>query len=729
MFTDYGFVLPSGAPPTEESLQREKREREEMLEQAAKAKREREEAARAPPKLKQLSAKQAASFTKVAKLNAAQVAKLDAAESEAYRAARAEEKKAIKLARRELNTPEERAAAKAEARRQRKEQAKEVQVKKLKDAAAKEAAVAAAEAAPVKAPKPPKPAPAPLPPSQSAATNPSLRGEGLKKKDESLRQQERAERKKARRIAMGLPAEEEEMPADSTHAPVEPSSSPMEVEETAEQTSHKRKLDDMRNSRMAAVMERDEKNPLNRAMRDTSSSAPEITVRTTSIPTAAAPPSASEVTDALKQRPQWMVRGKNIATGTRLAVDRFRLDPRLLAVLKKQGITSFFATQSELLPIILKSYGTNDICCCAPTGSGKTLTYLLPILHSLSSRIVLRLRALILVPSRDLALQVHRVVQPFAAAVGVKVECVLGQMGFSQEKRKLGSTSPSGEWQSEVDILICTPGRLIDHLAAAQEEEGYGFHLRDLQYFVVDEVDRLLTQTYQDWPGKILNHIYDQSEETVKKEGGRMEVKEEGEEGERVVLHAHHLRRRAIRGGGVGRGDELSKFLPLQKLLFSATLTNNPQKLQQLHLANPLFFTESTSERKKFQLPVNLKQWIVNLKEEMQKPMALIVLLREIRKQHAAGCTASKSMLLEYNEDEPSPSPPSSKKPPQILIFTSSIESTHRLYRLLELFEDGKEFRGVAEFSSALQQKERNRILRRFGRGECEMSVGENRSE
>jgi hypothetical protein len=68
------------------------------------------------------------------------------------------------------------------------------------------------------------------------------------------------------------------------------------------------------------------------------------------------------------------------------------------------------------------------------TGSGKTLAYILPLVQSLSTRVLTRLRALILLPSRDLALQVLRVLQPFATVLGLKVECVLGQSSFAAEQ-------------------------------------------------------------------------------------------------------------------------------------------------------------------------------------------------------------------------------------------------------------------------------------------------------
>lgn len=73
--------------------------------------------------------------------------------------------------------------------------------------------------------------------------------------------------------------------------------------------------------------------------------------------------------------------------------------------------------------MILKAHtqGLFDVLVNAPTGSGKTLAYALPILHALSSRVVPRLRALVLLPTRDLALQVKAVFDPFCAELGLRV--------------------------------------------------------------------------------------------------------------------------------------------------------------------------------------------------------------------------------------------------------------------------------------------------------------------
>jgi hypothetical protein len=94
------------------------------------------------------------------------------------------------------------------------------------------------------------------------------------------------------------------------------------------------------------------------------------------------------------------------------SVQTWGVDPQLAQTLLRDGVTSFFPVQTAVLPLLLQSAQTpflqpRDICVSAPTGSGKTLSYALPIIQTLRPRVVTRLRALVLLPSRELAAQVR----------------------------------------------------------------------------------------------------------------------------------------------------------------------------------------------------------------------------------------------------------------------------------------------------------------------------------
>uniref|UniRef100_A0A8R7PU16 ATP-dependent RNA helicase n=1 Tax=Triticum urartu TaxID=4572 RepID=A0A8R7PU16_TRIUA len=176
-----------------------------------------------------------------------------------------------------------------------------------------------------------------------------------------------------------------------------------------------------------------------------------------------------------------------------------RLDPRLAEALQRMGIESFFLVQvSTWLETIGPGAFQRDICINSPTGSGKTLAYALPIVQALSTRKVRCLRALVVLPTRDLALQVKEVFDAIAPVMGLTVASAIGQSSIADEisdliKKSKQELYPSlddeyieMEPQTKVDILVATPGRLMDHINMTK-----GFSLEHLQYLVVDETDRM----------------------------------------------------------------------------------------------------------------------------------------------------------------------------------------------------------------------------------------------
>lgn len=176
--------------------------------------------------------------------------------------------------------------------------------------------------------------------------------------------------------------------------------------------------------------------------------------------------------------------------------------------LSRLGITQLFAVQTALIPFLLKDRNQNrlylpysvprDVCVSAPTGSGKTLAYVLPIIEMLSSRVVTQLRALVVLPTRDLVTQVRETFEAFGKGHGLKVVSITGQHSFVYEQTQLVANGTT----SKADILICTPGRLMDHLNATPN-----FTLQHLRFLVIDEADRLLAQSFQDWLAQVLSAI------------------------------------------------------------------------------------------------------------------------------------------------------------------------------------------------------------------------------
>eukprot|EP00494_Astrolonche_serrata_P026181 UN26442 len=194
----------------------------------------------------------------------------------------------------------------------------------------------------------------------------------------------------------------------------------------------------------------------------------------------------------------------------------------LRKTLKKHNIKTLFSCQTDVIPNIIKlvdncSFIQRDVIVESPTGSGKTLCYVLPIIETLSRYIVRKLRALIVLPTRELALQVYDVFQLYCADCKLNVGLSVGSNNFGEEQKRL--IKNFNKWDQNlisfqvrnipipvkkdklkmaVDILVTTPGRLIDHM-----EKTDGFTLQGLNFIVIDEVDRLIRQQYMGWLAKV----------------------------------------------------------------------------------------------------------------------------------------------------------------------------------------------------------------------------------
>ncbi|PNY11828.1 DEAD-box ATP-dependent RNA helicase 1-like protein [Trifolium pratense] len=192
------------------------------------------------------------------------------------------------------------------------------------------------------------------------------------------------------------------------------------------------------------------------------------------------------------------------------------LHPKLKSALEDLGISNLFPVQVAVWhETVGPGNFERDICVNSPTGSGKTLAYALPLVQMLSDRITRCLRALVVVPTRDLALQVKQVFDAIASPLGLRVGLAVGQSSLADEISELVEMPAHDistyydphhvslpRFQSKVDILVATPGRLMDHINTTK-----GFTLEHLYYLVVDETDRLLREAYQSWLPTVLELI------------------------------------------------------------------------------------------------------------------------------------------------------------------------------------------------------------------------------
>jgi superfamily II DNA/RNA helicase len=145
----------------------------------------------------------------------------------------------------------------------------------------------------------------------------------------------------------------------------------------------------------------------------------------------------------------------------------------LVAALAERGITEPFETQIVTIPDALAG---RDVCGRAPTGSGKTLAFGVPVVSSAQRARSKRPTSLILVPTRELAAQVQRDLEPLARARRRRILAVYGGVGYGGQRSAL---------RQGVDVLVACPGRLLDLLAQS------ALRLDAVEMVVIDEADRM----------------------------------------------------------------------------------------------------------------------------------------------------------------------------------------------------------------------------------------------
>lgn len=429
---------------------------------------------------------------------------------------------------------------------------------------------------------------------------------------------------------------------------------------------------------------------------------------------------------AFSYLPDWLQNPLVVSSSDTVPLIDLPINEKTLSSLKQKGYDIAFAIQSAVLPMLLpgSQHYPNDLCISAATGSGKTLAYALPMIEALRGKPVTRLRGLIVVPTRELVTQVKETLDlcgggsglKFATAVGSKPlkeeQALLVQKGQrydpegykAEQEREIDEEEELMDWDfekrfgpkddfevyynhvveytSKIDILVCTPGRLVEHIQSTT-----GFTLEHVQWLVIDEADRLLDESFQQWINVVLPGLeYLPPLDLIE---------------ERISNSFHSLRRRELR-----------------KIILSATMTRDVSKLAALKLKEPklVVLEGQTHDRMqhgdevadlegegRVELPATLHEIAVKVPDSNDKPLYLVRVLEaetDAAPRNAAIKPDVKSLKSDHSSDsEPSsdsstasarkenvkPLAPSPSNTHGTLIFTKSNEHATRLARLLSL--------------------------------------------
>lgn len=323
--------------------------------------------------------------------------------------------------------------------------------------------------------------------------------------------------------------------------------------------------------------------------------------------------------------PAWLANPTIVSADSQINFKDLGLKPEIAERMSQLGFLEALPVQQALVPLLMRPGelgsrfhpGTEDIvpdvAVSAPTGSGKTIAYLLPMIEALRQQPRLgKLRSLIIVPTRELVLQVAAVAESLSKGTALKIGMATSAGKFKDEQERLirkgRQYDPSGyerlmdqarqrlhpsqdgfehseegldtteaeeaKWEqrmadgieclsqhiptydSTVDILVATPGRLLEHLSYT-----VGFNLVHLQWLVIDEADKLLDNQYEGFL------------ESLNAEISRARTSEEQDSRERYLkAQAHWDEKRERR---------------LRKVILSATMTRDISKLSSLRLQRP----------------------------------------------------------------------------------------------------------------------------------------------
>jgi superfamily II DNA/RNA helicase len=172
--------------------------------------------------------------------------------------------------------------------------------------------------------------------------------------------------------------------------------------------------------------------------------------------------------------------------------NEFGLCDEILEAISYMGFEEATPVQEKTIPEIIRG---RDVMACAQTGTGKTAAFILPILHKLSHVPTHTINTLIVVPTRELAIQIEREIQGFSYFIDVGSAAIYGGgdgKGFVDQKKALTGNT---------DIIVATPGKLISHL-----NMGY-VKFDQIEHLILDEADRMLDMGFFEDIQKIITYL------------------------------------------------------------------------------------------------------------------------------------------------------------------------------------------------------------------------------
>lgn len=368
------------------------------------------------------------------------------------------------------------------------------------------------------------------------------------------------------------------------------------------------------------------------------------------------------------------------------------LEEKVLDICKK-SIENFFPVQRAAIPVIIDVLSCNnfhrgrDVCVSSPTGSGKTLSFVIPIVQTLINRVEVKLRAIIILPVRDLAQQVYKVLEDFAKPCGLKATLSVGHRSFQEDLNCIIKEVSPGKYRWLIDVLVTTPSRLIDLI-----HNCAGFDLSSLQILVLDEVDRLLDFDIE-------YNLVQEIDEAVYGAKGRVPC---------LCCSTETLdSSKGIRGctclvSGCSFQNYSPSWQPYIKLIFSATLAKDTDNLFKLNLFKPIVLMGIDSNNPT-EAPLS--------KEKDVHKMAKNILPAELKEKFLIVPSMKKPLAFWYMI--------TNLKYRRVLCFTRTIKHSRLLTDILKKVDSLKVF----NISSKLSDESRSKVIEKFKNGDYDIII------
>ncbi|XP_055624792.1 probable ATP-dependent RNA helicase Dbp73D [Toxorhynchites rutilus septentrionalis] len=349
------------------------------------------------------------------------------------------------------------------------------------------------------------------------------------------------------------------------------------------------------------------------------------------------------------------------------------LSEQIKCNLKKMEYKRLFPVQETVIPWILDAhrkpapFWPRDVCISSPTGSGKTLAFAIPVVQLLLNRISPAIRAMVVLPVTELAEQVYAVFEKLCQGTKVRPLLLSRKQTFSVEQTKLVDRF-NDEYIIKVDIVITTAGRLVEHLHSTK-----GFTLKHLRFLIIDEADRVMDQIQNDWLYHLNKHVKEESDEYLLGRGA----------------------------GQLSQTEIFDKPRQPHKLLFSATMSRDPEKLHTFKLFHPKLFTAVSDPAKQLATLARKHEVAEEKRGKFVGQYATPAELRELicMTQYKIKPLTLFALLKENNYK-------------RFLCFTNSIDASHRLSFVLQKMFGSDLI--IEEWSSSLTPTARKNVLSRF---------------